>query len=155
MIEELGNARAYYSLQCHDTQDALQQLLNERHELRTNLLEAYKYVNLLVMFSDSMLTWLFHLMHFSILLNHNNNKTSLWVWRKMRNALFHVDMLPQLRPTYFATSSLDITITSNCKGCVWGGCILYWLGLKHFTALSGLYCKGIRPLVVLVSGIWF
>ncbi|KAI8743624.1 golgin-45 [Biomphalaria glabrata] len=42
MIEELGNARAYYSLQCHDTQDALQQLLNERHELRTNLLEAYK-----------------------------------------------------------------------------------------------------------------
>ncbi|KAH9512370.1 Golgin-45 [Bulinus truncatus] len=42
MIEELGNAQAYYSLQCHDTQDALQQLLNERHELRTNLLDAYK-----------------------------------------------------------------------------------------------------------------
>ncbi|XP_059158357.1 golgin-45-like [Physella acuta] len=42
MIEELGNARAYFSLQCHDTQDAMQQLLNERHELRTNLLEAYK-----------------------------------------------------------------------------------------------------------------
>ncbi|CAL1545344.1 unnamed protein product [Lymnaea stagnalis] len=42
MIEELGNARAYYSLQCHEAQNALQQLLNERHELRTNLLEAYK-----------------------------------------------------------------------------------------------------------------
>ncbi|XP_005102586.1 golgin-45 [Aplysia californica] len=42
MVEELGNARAYYALQSHDAQDALQQMLNERHELRTNLLENYK-----------------------------------------------------------------------------------------------------------------
>uniref|UniRef100_A0A0B6ZXQ2 Golgin-45 n=1 Tax=Arion vulgaris TaxID=1028688 RepID=A0A0B6ZXQ2_9EUPU len=42
MIEELGNARAFFTLQCHDAQDALQQMLNERHELRTNLLEVHR-----------------------------------------------------------------------------------------------------------------
>ena len=43
MTEELSQARAYYSLQCHDAHTALQQLLNERQELRTNLVESYKW----------------------------------------------------------------------------------------------------------------
>ncbi|GFN74098.1 DNA-directed RNA polymerase subunit [Plakobranchus ocellatus] len=42
MTEELSSAKAYFALQCHDSHSALQQLLNERHELRTNLIESYK-----------------------------------------------------------------------------------------------------------------
>ncbi|RUS69221.1 hypothetical protein EGW08_023017 [Elysia chlorotica] len=42
MTEELSRAKAYFSLQCHDSHTALQQLLNERQELRTNLVEGYK-----------------------------------------------------------------------------------------------------------------
>ncbi|GFR88141.1 Golgin-45 [Elysia marginata] len=42
MTEELSSAKAYLSLQCHDSHTALQQLLNERQELRTNLVESYK-----------------------------------------------------------------------------------------------------------------
>ncbi|XP_046335273.2 golgin-45-like [Haliotis rufescens] len=42
MIDELASARAFYSLQYQESQDALQQLLTERHELRANLLEAMK-----------------------------------------------------------------------------------------------------------------
>ncbi|XP_067669785.1 golgin-45-like [Haliotis asinina] len=42
MIDELASARAFYSLQYQESQDALQQLLTERHELRANLLETMK-----------------------------------------------------------------------------------------------------------------
>lgn len=42
MTEELSSAKAYFALQCHDSHAALQQLLNERQELRTNLVESYK-----------------------------------------------------------------------------------------------------------------
>ncbi|KAK6195668.1 hypothetical protein SNE40_001050 [Patella caerulea] len=42
MIDELANAKAFYSLQYQESQDALQQMLNERHEIRTNLLEGYR-----------------------------------------------------------------------------------------------------------------
>lgn len=42
MVEELASARAFYSVQYQDSQQAMQQLLNERFELRADLLQAYK-----------------------------------------------------------------------------------------------------------------
>ncbi|ESO98808.1 hypothetical protein LOTGIDRAFT_158759 [Lottia gigantea] len=44
MIDELANAKAFYSLQYQESQDVLQQLLNERHEIRTSLLEGYNEI---------------------------------------------------------------------------------------------------------------
>lgn len=42
MMEELASGRAFYSAQFHDSQQAMQQLLNERYELRAQMLQAYK-----------------------------------------------------------------------------------------------------------------
>ncbi|KAL8594762.1 hypothetical protein ACOMHN_047480 [Nucella lapillus] len=42
MVEELASARAFYSSQFQDSQQTLQELLNERYELRTTLLHPYK-----------------------------------------------------------------------------------------------------------------
>ena len=42
MVEELAAARAFYSSQFQDSQQAVQELLNERYELRTNLVQSYK-----------------------------------------------------------------------------------------------------------------
>lgn len=42
MVEELAAGRAFYSAQFHDSQQAMQQMLNERFELRAQMLQAYK-----------------------------------------------------------------------------------------------------------------
>lgn len=42
MVEELAAARAFYSSQFQDSQQVVQELLNERYELRSNLLQSYK-----------------------------------------------------------------------------------------------------------------
>lgn len=42
MIDELAADKAYFAMLCQESQHALQQLLNDRHELRRNLLETYK-----------------------------------------------------------------------------------------------------------------
>lgn len=42
MTDELASAKAFYTMQYHECQVALQQLLNERHELRANLFETYR-----------------------------------------------------------------------------------------------------------------
>ncbi|XP_076453776.1 golgin-45-like [Babylonia areolata] len=42
MVEELASARAFYSGQFQDSQQAVQELLNERYELRAGLLHSYK-----------------------------------------------------------------------------------------------------------------
>ncbi|KAK7466799.1 hypothetical protein BaRGS_00037115 [Batillaria attramentaria] len=42
MVEELASGRAFYSAKFHDSQQAMQQLLNERYELRAQMLQAYK-----------------------------------------------------------------------------------------------------------------
>jgi hypothetical protein len=44
MVEELAAARAFYSNQFQDSQQVVQELLNERYELRSSLLQSYKYV---------------------------------------------------------------------------------------------------------------
>nr|KAG5687915.1 hypothetical protein BaRGS_014364 [Batillaria attramentaria] len=41
MVEELASGRAFYSAKFHDSQQAMQQLLNERYELRAQMLQAY------------------------------------------------------------------------------------------------------------------
>ncbi|XP_069105014.1 golgin-45-like [Argopecten irradians] len=42
MIDELASSKAYLSMLSQESQSALQQMLNERHEIRSNLLETYK-----------------------------------------------------------------------------------------------------------------
>lgn len=42
MSDELASAKAFYTMQYQECQMALQQLLNERHELRANLFETYR-----------------------------------------------------------------------------------------------------------------
>ncbi|KAL5004507.1 hypothetical protein ScPMuIL_017963 [Solemya velum] len=42
MVDDLARARAFYALQYQESQNALQQLLNERHELRSNMMECYR-----------------------------------------------------------------------------------------------------------------
>ncbi|XP_041347002.1 golgin-45-like [Gigantopelta aegis] len=42
MVEELASGRAFYAMQYQESQDALQQLLTERHEVRAHLLECYR-----------------------------------------------------------------------------------------------------------------
>ncbi|KAL3848090.1 hypothetical protein ACJMK2_018969 [Sinanodonta woodiana] len=39
IIDELASGKAFYAMQFQESQNALEQLLNERHELRANLLE--------------------------------------------------------------------------------------------------------------------
>lgn len=42
MIDELAADKAYLAMNCQESHNALQQMLNERHELRRNLFETYK-----------------------------------------------------------------------------------------------------------------
>ncbi|OWF55445.1 golgin-45-like [Mizuhopecten yessoensis] len=42
MIDELASSKAYLSIVCQESQSALQQMLTERHEIRSNLMETYK-----------------------------------------------------------------------------------------------------------------
>ncbi|XP_033760260.1 golgin-45-like [Pecten maximus] len=42
MIDELASSKAYLSMLCQESQSSIQQMLNERHEIRTNLMETYK-----------------------------------------------------------------------------------------------------------------
>ncbi|KAK3605771.1 hypothetical protein CHS0354_033973 [Potamilus streckersoni] len=39
MVDELASGKAFYAMQFQESQNSLEQLLNERHELRANLLE--------------------------------------------------------------------------------------------------------------------
>jgi hypothetical protein len=36
MSDELASAKSFFAMQYQESQNALQQILNERHELRTN-----------------------------------------------------------------------------------------------------------------------
>ncbi|XP_060082669.1 golgin-45-like [Ylistrum balloti] len=42
MIDELASSKAYLSMLCEESQSTLQQVLNERYEIRSNLMETYK-----------------------------------------------------------------------------------------------------------------
>lgn len=39
MSDELASAKSFFAVQYQESQNALEQLLDERHELRTNLVE--------------------------------------------------------------------------------------------------------------------
>ena len=43
MIDELAGAKAYYAMKFQESQNVLQQMLNERHELRRNLFQTHRY----------------------------------------------------------------------------------------------------------------
>ncbi|KAJ8310038.1 hypothetical protein KUTeg_011903 [Tegillarca granosa] len=45
MADELASAKAFFAMQLQESQHAIQQMLTERHELRTNLIETYRCLN--------------------------------------------------------------------------------------------------------------